>query len=340
MIKIGFLIPSIGNRGTDKAIYDYAYYNQKILNNKSIILTENENKNTEFSNIILNNNLQKLKNNFDLLYINNNNELEDVVNTNEINIIYFLYGGEKTKYNPRNCKFCYHCVFNFSEPHGDVYASISEFLKYKHVNTYGIKYLNIPIVPHICNFDNIHTDNYRKEYNISDDDIVFGRIGGKDTLNIGFVFSVIIEIVSNYKNIYFIFVNTNKFYEHKQIIYIDSISIYDEYSKLKFINTCDAHFHARHGGETFGLACAEFSLMNKPSISFYLNEDDMVNKCVQDKEHLLILEDQIILYKNYLELYSILVNFNKNEINKKNWNNYSKYTPEYVMSIFKNVFID
>jgi hypothetical protein len=112
------------------------------------------------------------------------------------------------------------------------------------------------VVPHICYFDNIHDDNNRKEYNISDDNIVFGRIGGKDTFNVGFVFSVIIQIVSYYPNIYFILVNTNKFYQHKQIIYIDSIS--DEYTKIKFINTCDGHLHARHVGETFGLSCAEF----------------------------------------------------------------------------------
>jgi hypothetical protein len=90
IIKIGLIIPNIGNRGTDKAIYDYAYYNQKILYNKSIILTENENKNSEFSDLVLNNNLLKFKNNFDLIYINNNDELETCVNIKKIDIIYLL----------------------------------------------------------------------------------------------------------------------------------------------------------------------------------------------------------------------------------------------------------
>jgi hypothetical protein len=34
MIKIGFWSNQLGERGTDIALYDYAYYNQKIFGNK------------------------------------------------------------------------------------------------------------------------------------------------------------------------------------------------------------------------------------------------------------------------------------------------------------------
>ena len=37
--------------------------------------------------------------------------------------------------------------------------------------------------------------------------------------------------------------------------------------KVSFINTCDCMIHARTDGETFGLAIAEFSTLNKPIIS-------------------------------------------------------------------------
>ena len=37
MVNIGFLANHLGLRGSETALYDYAYYNQTILKNKSFI---------------------------------------------------------------------------------------------------------------------------------------------------------------------------------------------------------------------------------------------------------------------------------------------------------------
>ena len=88
---------------------------------------------------------------------------------------------------------------------------------------------------------------------------------------------------------------------------------------------------ARSEGETFGLAIAEFSLKNKPVIATKEN--------VHDKAHIHLLKDQALWYtKNTLK--DILMNFNKEEMSTKDWNAYKEYTPEKVMEIFKQVFID
>ena len=55
--------------------------------------------------------------------------------------------------------------------------------------------------------------------------------------------------------------------------------------------------------------------------------------------HIELLKDQAIWYtENNLE--NILMNFNKNENSKKDWNAYKEYTPEKVIQQFKKVFID
>ena len=38
MKKIAFYSPHLSERGTEIAMYDFAHYNEKILNNKSIII--------------------------------------------------------------------------------------------------------------------------------------------------------------------------------------------------------------------------------------------------------------------------------------------------------------
>ena len=60
--------------------------------------------------------------------------------------------------------------------------------------------------------------------------------------------------------------NTEVFYNHKNIIYLPKSL--DKKNKSKFVSTCDAMIHARYDGETFGLAVAEFSSANKPIITF------------------------------------------------------------------------
>ena len=84
---------------------------------------------------------------------------------------------------------------------------------------------------------------------------------------------------------------------------------------------------ARHGGETFGLAIAEFSFCNKPVIA--------THSPYMDNAHYYLLGNKGIWYNSIKELYQIILNFNKDEIAKKDWNAYRDYSPEKVMKIFK-----
>jgi hypothetical protein len=164
--------------------------------------------------------------------------------------------------------------------------------------------------------------------NIPSDAIVFGRYGGKESFDIKFVYESIKRVLETRSDIYFLFMNTDVFYEHKNVIYLPGNA--DMNLKRVFINSCDALIHARERGETFGLTCGEFSICKKPVITWGQSHE---------REHLNILKEKAITYNNEHDLYDILNTFTSTKYDMNN-NGYTFFTPENVMQIFKQVYID
>jgi hypothetical protein len=177
----------------------------------------------------------------------------------------------------------------------------------------------------IKNFDT--SENMRLELNIPDFAIVFGRYGGKETFDIIFVHDVIKKILNERNNIYFLFMNTNKFYNHPKIIYLNGTT--DMYIKKKFINTCNALLHARSCGETFGLTCGEFAVALKPVITYNGSKE---------RNHINILNNKAILYNNFDELFDILNTFDNNKYDMAD-NGYLFYNPINIMKIFSDTYL-
>jgi hypothetical protein len=323
-MNIGFFIRHFTERGTEVAIYDYAKYNEIILNNKSYIICFTQNKQQEIGFPVERHSFNKFKLQFEVIEINDITEMPLIINKYNLSFFYTQTYGSYNDiyefYNKNiwlNCKTIKHCVFDTTYPESDFYISISETLNSK-LNT------NVPVIPYIVDLPN-DNENLRKDLQIPEEAVVLGRYGGKDEFNIGITHQAIREYLELDKNIYFLFMNTNKFYEHPRIIYLDRNV--DLYYKVKFINTCDAMIHARTMGETFGLAIAEFSIKNKPIITCPCG----------DIEHIKILGDKAIKYTNKNELIDIFKNI-KNIINSRNdWNAYTLYSPEYVMNIFNTL---
>jgi hypothetical protein len=102
--------------------------------------------------------------------------------------------------------------------------------------------------------------------------------------------------------------------------------------KAKFIGTCDAMLHARKRGETFGIACGEFSIANKPVLTYAYSPE--IN-------HLEILRDRAITYRGRRDLVEWLLQADRNELRKRDWDAYSKeFAPTPVMQRFRHVFLD
>jgi len=325
-MNIGFFVRHFTERGTEVSIYNYAKYNEDILNNKSYIICFNENKQKNIGFPTERISYNKFISRFQIIEINDICEMSNIILEKNLSFFYTqTHGGNDIyEFNNKNiwgeCKTIKHCVFDTTYPESDFYISISETLN----NSYNT---TVDVIPYIVDLPYFN-ENLRNELNIPNDSIVYGRYGGKDEFNLYFVYDAIVEYLNLNVNAYFLFMNTNKFYEHPRIIYLDRNL--DLYYKVKFINTCDVMIHAREMGETFGLAVAEFSLKNKPVITCNCGE----------LEHIKILGDKVIIYDSKESLLNIFNNIKNIIISRSDWNAYEYYTPINIMNIFKNMIFN
>jgi len=318
-MKIAFHSSQLGLRGTEVALYSYAKYNEDILGNESIIISQGPSQNRNSHPLVL----KKFRNRFETIYLYKDfSEVESFLDKENVDVFYVIKSGENDGIVSKGRKTVIHAVFQAQDPHGDVYAYVSEWL--------GKKF-DKPFVPHMVDLPNNVEGDLKKELNIPSDAIVFGSYGGQDSFNIEYVHRAIKKILNERDDVYFIFMNIDVFVvEAENAIFLEGIG--DLESKVKFINTCDAMIHARHRGESFGLAIAEFSSKNKPIITTRGGP-----RWGEDNAHIEMLGSKGIIYNNEDEVYDILNTFVPDV--DKDWNAYKEYTPEKVMNKFEEVFL-
>ena len=236
-----------------------------------------------------------------------------------------------------------HAVFAPWDPHGTIYAAIGESV------TEGIS--ERPVVPCIvCPFSSSmlpvllpsEAQSLRRRLGISNSTFVLCRIGGKSEFNIEFVHLSLIDLASTYSSDQFqlILVNTDNFTRpldtgtEGKFHFMPATS--DPTAKEMFFDACDAMIHARHMGETFGLAVAEFSVRNKPVITF----SGKGSSGYYSSEHLKILGAKAITYDDSNSLKSIISSFIDKGVTDNDYNAYTDYYPESVMKMFKSTFLD
>jgi glycosyltransferase involved in cell wall biosynthesis len=323
-MRIAIHSEQFDGRGTGKWPYDYGIALRNILGHELTFITSIHPPNEG---------LPKIKNEFKtILYDETDsnsikNKLEQIISQEKIDFIYMAKSGQNDWKTPSNCKSGIHCVFLMNEPHGNVYAGISESL--------AVRFNKKEFVPFIIKNYN-PTENIRNKFNIPKNAMVIGRSGGMDTFNVNFVKEAIKKILEYRKDIYFIFLNTQEFYNHERIIYLPWIG--NEQEKFNFIHSCDAMLHARSGGESFGLAIGEFSIANKPVITWTGKNDPW---WCHDKCHIDILNDKAILYNDEQELLDILYSIDHSFINSHNWDKYSdKFSESMVINKFREEFLE
>lgn len=320
-MKILFHENQLSYRGTSNAVYNYAHFNEILLGNESVILHCRTNKNNDAKAI------EKFSKRFKVLSYNDISEIDAIIENEKPDLFYAIKAGKNDQILTTKCKTAIHTVFKYYEPHGDVYAYVSKWLSNE--MTQG----KSPFVPHMIYVEKTEK-NLKEQLNIPKDAIVFGRHGGGNTFDLKFVKKVIKKVALKRKDLYFLFMGTDQFVfknffrPYKNIIFLEKST--DELEISKFINTCDAYLHARKQGESFGIAIGEFSIRNKPVIT-WANSDE--------KSHIEILGNKAILYQNDKDLMDILQNFTIDP--SKNWDAYSsEFAPEVIMKKFKEVFID
>jgi hypothetical protein len=316
---IAFLENKLTLRGTSVALYNYAHYNETILQNKSLIITRSYDDMKDARDVDKKA-YDKFTDRFTVLYFKEPSDIDSLIETNGIDILFIEKSGKSSDVlNTTKCKTIIHCVFETNDPHGSYYCGLSEWLNQRNST-------NVPILHYMVE---VHPtqQNFRESMKIPQNATVFGSYGGSDEI-LPYVKDAIVNIASNpaYSNIYFLFMNIPPFAENSERLrFIQGTQNMEE--KRAFINTCDAMVYGRIWGETFGLACGEFSLCDKPVIA---------NRNPKDKFHIQTLGDNLIGHDSYHECVNILTNFGKYNRDVSN-NAYKKFTPEIIMGEFNTI---
>lgn len=317
-MNIAFHINQFSYRGTEVATFDYAMLNKYRLKNNSIIVHPENPVKTET--------YDKFKKHFSMYEYSSTEDLKRYLKEESIDAIYFIVYGIRNGITTEDFGIpsFVHCVFTCHEPHGSVYAGVSQSVA--HVTP------DIPFVPHLIHLPDINTD-YREKLGIPKNAIVFGRHGGEDTFNIDFVKDAILKILEERQDIYFLFAIRPKLLDevnHPRILYFPSFV--DKRVKTKFINTCDAMIHACNLGESFGISILEFSYRNKPVITW--------NNGIWHTQHLDNLGEKAILYKDEEELLDIFRKFNPDNYKMDYKYLCEPFNEENIANKFKSVFLD
>lgn len=311
-MKISFYSNQLCLRGTEVSLYNYAKYNEEILGNQSVIVSQDH---TNMDALV------KFKNRFkvDLLPFHN---IENYIKDERPDWIYITKSGFDDGYLVNSIPCLIHAVFQHNQPHGDRYVYISDWLARN--QGYDPQEYSLPYIVENSAPTN---ENFKQELNIPNKAIVFGCYGGQTQFDILSTHEVIKRVVNERNDIYFLFMNINKFCDdHPRIIHLPGT--WNMEIKSKFINTCDVMIHGRLQGETFGMAVAEFTIKNKPVITYALSEE----KC-----HIEMLGERGIYYTGCDDLYDIVNNLNDYIKFDDYYNCYKNNTPEKIMKIFERI---
>ena len=83
-MKIAFHSNQLGIRGTEIALYDYAYYNRELLNNESVIISD---ANSDLAA------LDKFTNEFDVFLYKDFSEVHQYIQQQNIDALYYIKAG-------------------------------------------------------------------------------------------------------------------------------------------------------------------------------------------------------------------------------------------------------
>ena len=276
-MKIAFHDNALSLRGTTVAIYDWAYWTRHYLGVDPIIMYNSKN---QFNDVGV---IEKFSKEFPVFSYDDKSEIDTILSKNNCDAFLMEKGGKPDGIISTVAKNLVNAISicSVSDIHGDVYAMGSKWLS-------KITDYQIPYVPYMVHLPDVEGD-MREELSIPKDALVFGRNGGWETFDLPFVKKAIEQVLSERSDIWFVFQFTQPFIEHERVIYLPGSS--DMNTKVKFINTCDVMLHARQVGESFGLSCAEFSIRNKPIIT-YLNSPE--------RNHIDTLDEKGIYYEDYI----------------------------------------
>src|SRR5690606_30499492 len=179
-MKIVFHSNQLSLRGTEVALFDYAYFNQKILGNESVVVYDRNNDNNSDEVI------QKFGQAFPTYGYNSFDEVDSIVKKHEAALLYCIKSGKRDGKVSKLVPTMVHAVFptSISQMHGAAFAYVSEWLSSLCSNG------KVPYVPHMVHLPSPAPDmprDLRAELGIPPNATVFATYGGATSFDIRFV---------------------------------------------------------------------------------------------------------------------------------------------------------
>ncbi len=310
---IAFHSNQLSIRGTEVALYDYALNNEAVLGHNSLIVYNADSPHNSAEA------LAKFSARFEVVGYRQRDELDGLLARHQAELLYTIKAGKDDGLWSRTVPTMVHAVFPTSpaQAHGASYAFISEWLSRHCSND------KIPCVPHIVALPEVAGD-LRAELQIPPEATVLGCLGGASSFDVPAAIEAVRQVLARSTHTWFVFLNIAPFVEHPRAIFLPGNS--DLAYKTRFINSCDAMLHARLQGESFGLACGEFSIRNKPVLTYAGSKH---------RHHIEVLGDAGLLYSSAASLVQLIEGLDPVTLRRGHWDRYSaRYNREVVMGLF------
>ena len=315
MLRIAFHANHLSERGCEVALYDYCHFNEQMLGNRSVVFYP-RNASTNDASII-----DRFSQSFELVAYDHFSQVDQHIQAMQLDLFYAIKGGEIDGLLSRAVPSMVHAVFAQSplEIHGSAYAFISEWLALK--CSAGL----VPAVPFMVHPPTEPLDRgLRHRLGIPEQALVLGSYGGRSSFDVAFVRDQVIpEVLKRRSDIHFLFMNYEQFLDHPRAHFLERST--DPQFKQAFVAASDAMLHARRQGESFGLACAEFSVQHKPIFTFGDSPD---------RHHLSVLGSSALVYRTADQLQWQILAFQPTLFRPLLADSYLRYTPERVMDLF------
>ncbi len=313
-MRIGFEAGAINERGMSVALYDYALGAQELLGHEVFVFY------SEGSSVPAV--VEKFSKTLTMIPVESAGGSGPASEPYKLDFGYYIRDGRARPTGLAAERSGIHAVFRHFEPHGDVYAYVSDWLA--GWMTGG----KAPAVPHIVNLPEAD-GNLRRDLNIQGDAFVVGRYGGFDQFNIEFAHSAVGEALSRRSNLHFLFVNTEKFIDHPRALFLPPVVSPEE--KARFIASCDAGLNAKKIGESFGLAIAEFLMFGKPVFSWAGG---------MDQNHVAMTPKKEWIYRTRRDLVRLLTDYHPSHADSDLARaSVTGFRPGSVMERFEDVFL-
>jgi hypothetical protein len=301
-MRIAFHSNQLSRQGTEIALYDYAAAAEDLLGHRAVIVHHRHNPHNVPEAI------DKFRHRFDVLAYDTPDGLDPLLLQAGAQLLYAIKAGRRDGVLSRVVPTMVHAVFPTAprQAHGASFAFISEWL------SAGCALGDVPAVPHIVQLPDEPGD-LRAELGLPPTALVLGGMGGAASFDIPAAVAGLRTALQARPDLWFVGLNLTPFLDHPRARFLPGTA--DLVHKTRFINSCDAMLHARAQGESFGLACGEFSIRNKPVIT---------SSRGKHRHHLAVLGDAALRYDDAASLAALLQGLDREALARGHWDRYSQ----------------